>query len=377
MYDIKLKVNADGTIDTGKTGRLHLGTELENRRARFVVDVDNTVEGAYRYIKLYHPKSTLLLRLTNGVAVLPQNLFVHAGVWLLSFLASDEAQTPTQITGTYVFITEPIEAVVVEGLPNSTAEPEEVGILQSLVAIDFNKLYIPHSCTRIGNYFLYKCDQLAVDIEIGNCVESIGCYAFYDLLVAEFIFEEGSSLKTLDQYALSHVRCWVDGITFPKSLETWSKYVLNGGNIQFIHFEKNSNIRKLGANAFNGITVKEIILPDKLEVFSASDVNSYVIRKCEGLKKLWIPNTLTQVIPATAIYETPSIQEIVLQDGFNVSANFSNCPNLTIDSIVAMLYALKNRSNTTANTLTLGSENLAKLNSTQKAIATNKNWTLS
>ena len=377
MYDIKLKVNADGTIDTGKAGRLHLGTELENRRARFVVDVDASVEGEYQYIKLYHPKSTLLLRLGNGVAVLPQNIFVHAGVWLLSFLASNEPQQPNLVTGSYVFITEPIETVVVEGVPNSSAEPVEVGLLQKLVAMDFTELHIPQGCTRVGDYFLYNCAILAVDVEIANTVKSIGSYAFYDLLVSRFAFETGSELKTLDAYALSHVKCWVDGITFPRSLETWSKYVLNGGNIHFIHFEKESKIRKLGANAFNGITVKEIILPDELEVFSAADVNSYVIRKCVDLKKVWIPNTLTQAIPATAIYETPSIEEIVLQDGFNVSANFSNCPNLKLDSIVAMLYALKNRSDTTPNTLTLGSENLAKLNSTHKAIATNKNWTLS
>lgn len=377
MFDIKLKVNADGTLDTGKAGRLHLGTEFECRRARFVVEVDESVEGEYQYIKLYHPRSTLLLRLTDGVAILPTNIFVHAGVWLLSFLASNEPQTPPAVTGTYVFITEPIETVVVDGVPNSTNVPVEVGLVQQLVAMDFNKLSIPEGCTRIGDYFLYKCANLAVDVEIGTTVKSIGSYSFYDMLVSRFAFEKGSELKMLDQYALSHVKCWVDGITFPKSLETWSKYVLNGGNIQFIHFESNSKLRKLGANAFNGITVKEIILPDCLEVFSASDVNSYVIRKCTDLKKVWIPNTLTQVIPATAIYETPSIEEIVLQDGFNVSANFSNCPNLTLDSLVAMLYALKNRSNTTPNTLTLGSENLAKLNSTHKAIATNKNWTLS
>ena len=65
MYDIKLKVNADGTLETGKAGRLHLGTELECRRARFVVEVDASVEGSYRYIRLYHPRSNILLRLTS------------------------------------------------------------------------------------------------------------------------------------------------------------------------------------------------------------------------------------------------------------------------------------------------------------------------
>lgn len=377
MYDIKLKVNADGTLDTGKTGVLRLGTEQESRRARFVVEVDESVEGQYQYIKLYHPKSTLCLRLVDRVAILPKNIFVHAGKWLISFISSDSVISDIRLDGSYVFITEPIEAVVIDGIATDVVEPEEVSTLKGIVEANFQSLYIPACCKKIGNYFLYKCDLLATDITIGNTVESIGSYTFYDMIVASFKFEENSSLTTLNQYAFSHLHCWVDGITFPKSITSWGKYVLNGGDFQFIHFEAYSQLRKLGANAFNGITVKEIILPDGLQVFSASDVNSYVIRKCVDLKKLWIPNTINTVIPATAIYETPSIEQIVLQNGFNVSANFSNCPNLTAESMVDMFYALKNRSGQTANTLTLGSDNLAKLNDTQKAIATNKNWTLS
>jgi len=50
--------------------------------------------------------------------------------------------------------------------------------------------------------------------------------------------------------------------------------------------------------------------------------------------------------------------------------------NLTVESMVAMFNNLKNLTDETAKTLTLGSTNLAKLTDEQKAIATNKNWTL-
>ena len=44
--------------------------------------------------------------------------------------------------------------------------------------------------------------------------------------------------------------------------------------------------------------------------------------------------------------------------------------------MVAMFNSLKDLTGDTAKTLTLGSTNLAKLTAEQKAIATNKNWTL-
>ena len=59
------------------------------------------------------------------------------------------------------------------------------------------------------------------------------------------------------------------------------------------------------------------------------------------------------------------------------SANFSNCTSLTHESIINMLYSLKNLTGGSAKSLTLGATNLAKINDTEKAIATNKNWTLS
>ena len=50
--------------------------------------------------------------------------------------------------------------------------------------------------------------------------------------------------------------------------------------------------------------------------------------------------------------------------------------NLTVDSMVGIFNNLKDLTNDTAKTLTLGSANLLKLTDEQRSIATNKNWTL-
>ena len=138
--------------------------------------------------------------------------------------------------------------------------------------------------------------------------------------------------------------------------------------------KKNSQINELGSYAFWDLECAEICLPDNLKVFSG---NTYVISRCENLEYLWIPNTITTAIPANAIMSGNHIKRIELQEGFNISANFSNCAELTVESIVEMLYALKNLNGGSAKSLTLGATNLAKLNDSQIAIATNKNWTLS
>ena len=59
---------------------------------------------------------------------------------------------------------------------------------------------------------------------------------------------------------------------------------------------------------------------------------------------------------------------------FKVSLNLSSCSKLTHDSIMVVINGLQTVTET--QTLTLGSENLAKLTEADKKIATDKGWTL-
>lgn len=61
----------------------------------------------------------------------------------------------------------------------------------------------------------------------------------------------------------------------------------------------------------------------------------------------------------------------------DILENFKQKSVLTITSLISILNCLENRKGLTPKTLSLGSINIAKLNETQKAIALNKNWTLS
>ena len=121
-------------------------------------------------------------------------------------------------------------------------------------------------------------------------------------------------------------------------------------------------------------TLTYLELPKGVAGFSGS---GQTISYCSSLKTLKLPNTFSLVIQAYHIRDNEELTEIILENGWNCSANFSNCNNLTSSSMVAMFNALKNLTGQTSKTLTLGSTNLSKLTSSQIAIATSKNWTVS
>ena len=69
---------------------------------------------------------------------------------------------------------------------------------------------------------------------------------------------------------------------------------------------------------------------------------------------------------------------INIQNIYNIKVNisFSNSSYLNHSTLLRILNALVDLTDQTTQTLTLGSTNLAKLTDEEKAIATNKNWTL-
>lgn len=72
------------------------------------------------------------------------------------------------------------------------------------------------------------------------------------------------------------------------------------------------------------------------------------------------------------VYNCPALTTVGALQNLKVGIDFSSSPLLTVESIMNIINGLA----TSSATLTLGSTNLAKLSDEQKAIATNKGWTL-
>lgn len=104
--------------------------------------------------------------------------------------------------------------------------------------------------------------------------------------------------------------------------------------------------------------------------------NTFDIRQHSTGPRLLLVNTTRPEFPR---FDTTSIScsvlETVIIDGpVDVDIAVNGCPKLTVESLVFLLNALSDTGN--GKTCNIGAKNLTKLNAIQKAIATDKGWTL-
>lgn len=98
--------------------------------------------------------------------------------------------------------------------------------------------------------------------------------------------------------------------------------------------------------------------------------------KLKKIGKLNLEN-VTSTSSASSIFSNCySLEEIEEITNISVNLLFSNCNLLTHSTLLKILNGLVDLTGKSAQTLTLGATNLAKLTDEEKAIATNKNWIL-
>ena len=132
------------------------------------------------------------------------------------------------------------------------------------------------------------------------------------------------------------------------------------------------SVTNIGSYAFcNCNSLASIIIPS-----SVTSLQANVFINCDSLTDVFIPNSVTRVA-VTSFSGCSSLTNVTLGDGFNANnLDLSASTLYSVDTLVAILNALADRTGQTAYTLTLGSTNLAKLSNEQIAIATQRNWTL-
>lgn len=371
-YEINIHVNKNGKLETEFP--FELSVYRESKRVKLLFEVDEEIDSTYHYLKFTHKSATYLYRVHNYEFEIPKAITAYPGVWEMSFVACDEvANSDSTITANYIYASEPVVATVLDGNLGIIHTSEEFTLLSELVEGRFDHFEIPNGVTFIATNFLAMAEN-EFDVHVPYTVTHIKKYAFYDSGCTKIEFEDGSQLATLDDYALYRIAN-LGNIKFPKSLSSWGKYNLGSCGCEIVEFEANSRISSFTSYAFWNIpNLKKLYLPDHLTSFTGG---TNIIKNCPQLNEVWIPNTLTTAIPQNAFgTDLPSLSKITLQSNFNVNANFSNVPTLTREAMIAMFRALKDLTGAGSKVLTLGSANLARLQTGDIDIALNKNWSV-
>lgn len=100
----------------------------------------------------------------------------------------------------------------------------------------------------------------------------------------------------------------------------------------------------------------------------------------ETIDKLILKDDGSQALGSATFYNATGLKNITIEGCIGKSISFTPCKLLTYDSLMSIINALKDYSTDTSGTtrtLSLGTTNLAKLTDEEKAIATQKGWTLS
>lgn len=191
-----------------------------------------------------------------------------------------------------------------------------------------------------------------------------------------------------------------------------SKMLSSNGSFNFTYFPNLKKLTGIKDNTCTTINFSNLYsnylelepFPETIRTLSLSriygiytitiplSVTSLTISQCYNLTSIAIPPNVTSLslsnlMSLTSITIPSSVTTLTLSNlinltsisvplDFNFVLNLSLSIKLEKDSIIQLLENLKDLTGTSAKTLTLGAINLAKLTDEEKAIATNKNWTL-
>ena len=163
-----------------------------------------------------------------------------------------------------------------------------------------------------------------------------------------------------------------------------------------------------GVNTFSGMPCTKIVAninfayPETHPSYGTQQDLRYVFGGCKNLKELIVYGKMGNDMRAI-VYDDPKLTKVDFSNldfkasmvsgysplngannvtdlkwgkNYSVSMSFSQNTALTVNSLMSIINNLPDLTNSTTQTLTLGSANLAKLSSKQIAIATNKGWTV-
>lgn len=309
----------------------------------------------------------------------------------------------TSILSNYIFYNcTNLENVTISGLKNGKTSIDS-GAFNSCSNLKILTFNLSDDCnlTTIANSCFTGCKQLET-IEFPSTLTKIDSYAFQNCNNLSNLTIHNDNKISLGQQSFSgcvsltntdvenllnsastiYTQVFSDctGLTELNIPICWTQMFANCTNLIKVVINSQMSSGNAGVESFAGCTSLEHI-----EIMgNVVTIGNGFLRNCKALKTLSLPSAvadstaLTYSVASTSyfLYGCVALENIELGDNWNASIRFDVSNNITIDSMVSMFNALKDLTDGTAKTLTLGATNLAKLTDEQKAIATNKNWTL-
>lgn len=232
-----------------------------------------------------------------------------------------------------------------------------------------NKLELSRNLTFIGSSAFKGCKGLASVLFPPN-VTWIGNNAFEDCAGLQGELKLPSGIQEIKGEAFKNC-INITSVNFPDTLTILEGNSFRGTGLANIRFPAKLNSIKSGVVSFMP-NLKEVYIEHGIK---SIETNGFI--NCPLLTDIYLPNTITSV-GAYVFRYSPLLQNITLEPGFDCENIFkyADLRLCSIETLVAMLEALADRSETTQRVFNLGTTALSKLTEEQKAIATNKNWVL-
>lgn len=131
------------------------------------------------------------------------------------------------------------------------------------------------------------------------------------------------------------------------------------------------SVTTIGYSAFDGCTsLISVTIPNNVTTIGEGAFNY-----CISLTNVKIPNSI-EMTDYDTFYGCMNLTNVTIEAGFNAPLNISASTKFSVETLVAILNNLADRTGLPDYPLVIGNTNLAKLSSEQIAIATEKNWTL-
>ena len=236
-------------------------------------------------------------------------------------------------------------------------------------------IILPDGLKIIGRSAFSGCTNLSI-IDIPNSVTTIDYYAFNECSsLCNLNIPDGVSFL-VNGYAFQSSGITNDGVNNIMAHATSFGEAVFGECLSLTDISINKTSNTMFRSCTNLVSA---VLSD------ITTINRNVFHSCTALKTVSLPSTITSdpnnCLTSTSsyyyiFYNCTALEDVQLGQDWNMSLRLDVSNNITVDSMIAMFNSLKDLTGDTAKTLTLGETNLAKLTDEQKAIATNKNWTL-